>query len=589
VVRVGWAADRWRLYGLAVREAGRTLSRPSLRLARSPSFRVPTPDRLLFAPQDLRTSDATHAADMAEGYFTFAGRTVEVRGGSPFAVAAPSPAWAEALYGFAWLRHHKAAGTAGAREAARALVAEAIGPHVRRLERGVGRETAVVARRLISFLCQSPLLLNGADHGFYGRFLRVLGRSVAALEKDGAGARDPLDRMAAAIALSYAALCCGGFENRLRRATRLLTAELDAQVLADGGHVSRNPAVLVDLLLDLLPLRLLYKSRGIAAPEALSAAVDRMMPMLRFLRHGTGELALFNGMGATAIDHVATLLSHDVARAPLPRGPGPSGYARLEGANAVVIVDVGPVPPVGAAGLAGAGCLSFEFSTGRNRLVVNAGTARAAGSERRTGRETAAHSTLGIGSVSSALLLDEDEGVAGWLRERLGPVLLSGPKRVTATVEPEAGESAHLIASHDGWCSRFAAIHHRTLRLASDGSRLEGEDHLAAEAPAGAPAEAVLRFHLHPAVRAELADDGSEATLALGSGERWGFKAEGGRVGLEDSTYHGGAEGWRPTRQLVVRPEGPADGAIRWSFARHGGDKPPPSATAAEILPEAEP
>ena len=583
---MGWAAGRWRLYGLALRELGRSLPAAFARAGRGPRWRIPRPERLLFAPQDLRTADATYAQDVADGVFVFAGRTVEIAGRSPFSITPPSPAWSDALFGFAWLRHHKANGTPAARETARALVADAIGPHSRRLEREAGRNTPVLARRVISFLCQSPLLLNGADHAFYERFLRSLGRGVASLERDAASARNPLDRLLAATALSYAALCCSGLENRLRRATRMLSAELNAQILTDGGHVSRNPGVLIDLLLDLLPLRLLYKSRGIAAPEALGLAVDRMMPMLRFLRHGSGELALFNGMGATAIDNLATLLSYDVLR-PLSRhGIGPSGYVRLDAAGTLVIADVGEAPPLTAAGPACAGCLAFELSSGRQRLVVNAGIPRSAGAEPTVGRRTADHSTLGLGGISSALFLnDRDGAVAEWLEERLGPVLIAGPGHVTVEMqESDGADETTIVASHDGYVTPFGLRHARTLRLASDGTRLDGTDRLlaAGESAASAP-DALIRFHLHPAVRASLDDSSAGATLDLPGGERWRFAAEGGELTLADSTYYGGADGWHPTRQLVVRVAAEGRGPISWRFVREQGraESPPPAAASS--------
>ena len=71
------------------------------------------------------------------------------------------------------------------------------------------------------------------------------------------------------------------------------------QILPDGGHISRNPGALIELLVDLLPLRTAFTARNIAPPPALLNAIDRMMPMLRFFRHGDGNFALFNGMGPT--------------------------------------------------------------------------------------------------------------------------------------------------------------------------------------------------------------------------------------------------------------------------------------------------
>jgi uncharacterized heparinase superfamily protein len=82
--------------------------------------------RLLIAPQDIRTADPTMASDIYAGYFAFAGKMVNTHGGSPFETPPPSPAWAANLAGFGWLRHLRAADTALARANA--------GPQLRHLD-----------------------------------------------------------------------------------------------------------------------------------------------------------------------------------------------------------------------------------------------------------------------------------------------------------------------------------------------------------------------------------------------------------------------------------------------------------------------
>ena len=73
------------------------------------------------------------------GIFVFAGRAVATGGRSPFDVEPPSRAWAEALYGFGWLRHLRAADTALARANARALVDEFVSR--RTDDRAIARES----------------------------------------------------------------------------------------------------------------------------------------------------------------------------------------------------------------------------------------------------------------------------------------------------------------------------------------------------------------------------------------------------------------------------------------------------------------
>jgi uncharacterized heparinase superfamily protein len=557
------------LYRLAAKEAGRA---GRGQLARGVSWlRVgtPVPSRLLFAPQDLRTADPTVASDIYAGFFVFSGRAITTGGRSPFDYEPPSRAWGEALYGFGWLRHLRAAGTALAQANARSLVDEFIATSPHR----IARETHVVARRLISYVSQSPLILDGADHAFYHRFLRTIGRSVRDLERAMRFEPLPYRRLMALIALCYAGLCCEGLDGPLRRATRLLVRELDRQVLSDGGHASRNPRILIDLLFDLLPLRQMFASREVDTPEALLHAIDRMLPMVRLFRHGDGTLSHFNGMGVTAADHLATLLTYDDMRSqPIHHAPY-SGYERIEAGRSLLVADVGPVPPLALSSEAGASCLSFEFSSGPVRIIVNCGLPRnASEAVTQAARSTMAHSTASLGDVSSCQFLPMhgfwlDRWVAGWLLRRLGPVVLSGPRHVRA----DRGEREHvqvLEASHDGYRGRFGITHERRWRLSPEGQRLEGEDVFLGDSGAQGAATAVIRFHLAPGVKASRAQGGRVVMLVLPNREAWQFEASVAEAWLEDSVFFSATDGARRTEQIVLRIKLGETPSVSWRFER---------------------
>jgi uncharacterized heparinase superfamily protein len=561
--------DRWRLYGLALSEAAAASRARLRRVAYWPRLVVaPAPDRLLFAPQDLRTSDPTVANDVYAGLFVFAGRALTTGGHSPFQFQAPSRAWGEELYGFGWLRHLRAANTALARANARALVNEFI---VEGHGTGIADETHVLARRLISFLSQSPLLLEGADHEFYRRFMRALGRNIRVLERDLNGAATPYARLLAATALCYAGLCCEGFDGLLRKATRGLSRELDRQILPDGGHASRNPGILIGLLLDLLPLRQIYASRGAEVPKALVGAIDRMLPMLRLFRHHDGTLAHFNGMGLTPADHLATILIYDDVRAqPMRRAPH-SGYERLQAGAALMVADVGPAPPVRQSMAAHAGCLSFEFSSGAQRIIVNCGAARGPhGTAHLAGRATTAHSTATIGESSSCRFLvapgsSRPGWISAWLERRLGPVVLQGPTTVSVQRD-DAADAIELTASHDGYEPGFGIVHERRWRLSSGGDVLEGEDVFRSQSGGAAPA--AVRFHLHPSVRAAQSEAGGPVDVVLADRETWRFEADPATLRIEESVFFATTDRPRRTEQIVLAVTGGQTTRVRWRFAR---------------------
>src|SRR4051812_6073061 len=126
-------------------------------------------DRLIIAPHDLRTADATRAAEIYAGRFVFAGKIVTCHGRSIFDLEPPSEDWEVALLGFGWLRHLRAADTALTRANARSLVDDWISNPGRK--RPLERRADVLARRVISLLSQAPLVLGDTDGKFYRRDL----------------------------------------------------------------------------------------------------------------------------------------------------------------------------------------------------------------------------------------------------------------------------------------------------------------------------------------------------------------------------------------------------------------------------------
>lgn len=556
-------AERWRI----ARQAARFKARDARRLLGEPMRRIgflraSGPQRLVIAPQDIRTSDPTVADDIYAGYFAFGSRIVDARGSSPFAIVPPTLDWEAGLLGFGWLRHLRASRTDLARENARALMREFLALHAHPRRSGAWRPE-VAARRTMSWISQSPLILESADSDFYRLFIRSLGRHVAFLKSELRGGVSGEARLFVAIALAQATLCADGYASLRKRAARWLDDELKRQILADGGHIGRNPHTIVELLLDLLPLRQAYTARNVTPPVEITGAIDRMMPMVRMFRHPDSSLALFNGMGVTEADVLATVLAYDDARAQAILNAPHSGYQRLEGNDLVLIMDVGAPPPADFSTRAHAGALSFELSAGGQRLVVNCGAPGQSGSLREAARLTAAHSTLTLGEQSSALVPFEASG-RDWMDGRI----IIGPSPIKATrIDDE--DASSVEATHDGYAAPFGFLHMRKVLTYAEGSRVEGLDRLT---PSGRgrrnDVDYAIRFHLHPAVRAGRIENGLGVLLVTPAGEQWTFHAGGAPIDIEESAFFAVPERARTAHQLVVRGGSLSQPEVNWVFMR---------------------
>ena len=512
--------------------------------------------QLLIAPPDLRTADPTIAVEIYSGRFAFAGHVVEVSGRSPFDIGPPSEDWLRELHSFGWLRHLRAADTPLARSNARTIVEDWLSAHSRPGGEVVW-DVDVTARRALSFLAQSPLILHDADHDLYRDVVRSLLRHASVL-RSAIGTSEPgLSRLHAAIAYALIGLSLSQQERLARSGLDRIDAELQTQILPDGGHISRNATALVDILIDLLPLRQSLIARGLVPSDTLMNAIDRMMPMLRFFRHGDGSFAHFNGVAASAGGLVATLVSYDETLGTPASSAAYSGYERIEAETALLLVDAGGPPPIAYSSEAHAGALSFEFSSGMNRIIINCGAPAARHqSLRRATRLTAAHSTAVMAEESSCRFSSAEANAQ----------IVSGPRSVTARRQSPGDGSTILQASHDGYARRFGLVHERSLRLGSDGHTLEGVDRFIGQ-PLRRGLVFLVRFHLHHAVKIHPTSRDTAADLMLADSSMWRFEAN-TPLEIEESVHLSDVFGSRPTRQIVLASYVESDMPVKWRLIR---------------------
>lgn len=512
-------------------------------------------EQLLLAPQELRTADPSFATELYNGHFGLAGKLAEVDTESPFEIDPPSEGWARELYGFGWLRHLRAAGSELSREQAKVLVNDFIA--LKRSLPGLAWQPEIMGRRVISWLSNSVLVLDTGEPQAYETFLRALSSQLRYLSASYRDAPDGVPRLVSLMALVYAGLCIAEQQAVVERYTRPLCKELERQILPDGGHISRNPEALVELLLDLLPLKQCFVARDRPPPKELTDAIERIMPMLRFFRTCDGTLTRFNGAGPTPTDALATALAYDDVKGAPVRYAANSAYARLECGSTLFICDIGPTPAASLSMTAHAGFLSFEMSSGNAPMIVNCGTPSVDHDEWRPfSRSTPAHSTLTLEDVSSGEF--GTSGTNGALPTVDAPLL--GPANAQATLsdQVDSTDNIRIRGSHDGYLERFGVTHARQMLIAPNGLLISAEDKLSAPQGLKSPDENLIagdyavRFHLHPSVRAELGSDGQSVELRLKNGEAWRITSNAPETTLEQSFFLADARGPQPTSQVVL-------------------------------------
>lgn len=467
-------------------------------------------------------------------------------------------------HGFGWLDDLAAMGSLKAQAKAQGWAFDWLARYGQ--GRGAGWQPSIVGRRLIRWINHAPLLLQDRPEADRAAFMASLSAQLHFLARRWPEASVGVNRVEALTATIIAGLVLTGLSAPVDPALSALAAHLEAEVDMGGGIASRNPEDLLDLFTLLTWVEQTLAEVGRAIPPELLAAMERIAPVLRALRHADGGLARFHGGGRGAEGRLDAALANAGIK-PLPSAGMAMGYVRLTGGRTSFVVDAAP-PPQGSA-LAHASLGAFELTSGRRPVIVSVGSGAAFGAKwHAPGRTTAAHSTLGVEDISSSRLG----------RKGVGPFVTRADTTALRLFPGDTGAGLHL--AQDGWAKSHGVTHARDLMLTKGGRLLTGTDRLTATSgqrgagpstkhKAGLPF--AIRFHLHPDVDARLDMGGAAVSLTLKSGEIWVFRHDGSTILTLEPTIYLEKTRMRPRDSLQIVLSGTAQGLdtqVGWTLAK---------------------
>lgn len=269
-----------------------------------------------------------------------------------------------------------------------------------------------------------------------------------------------------AFALFAAGCWFDGAEGRSMRANgaELVTAQLQEQVLGDGGHFERSPMYHCLMLEGLLDSLNIGQVAGFGIPAEWRITARSMCDWLQGVLHPDGQIPLMNdaafGVAASPadlLDYAERVLNHKTewTRTPIV-ALRDSGYVVVRRQPWHGILDVGALGPGYLAAHGHADTLCCELSVMGRRLLVDPGTSTYANEPQRWyERSTAAHNTIAMDSRDSSNV---------WHAFRTGRQAIATLQRVA-----EYSDSLEVAAAHDGyagWHGRH--VHSREWRVAND-------------------------------------------------------------------------------------------------------------------------
>ena len=300
---------------------------------------------------------------------------------------------------------------------------------------------------------------------------------------------------------------------------KIITQEIEEQVLTDGGHFERSPMYHNLFLEDVLDL---YNLLNL---PSLKATALKMLPVSRELCHPDGEIPLFNDAAFSIAPNYQELsafskqlgIEFDFNQEnQCTKFFSNLGYLKMNKGAAVLFCDFAPVGPNYLPGHAHADTLSFELSVFGQRLIVNSGTSQYGDGESRAWeRSTSAHTTVEVNKSNSS------EVWGGFRVAKRAQVF---------DISIKDGESFSASAGHDGYKKiHNGPIHRREFILSFE--KIIVKDRLID----GQLHNAVARYYFAPDTNIELFDATSGVIFHLGKKLRW--RIEGGKARLKSAYY----------------------------------------------------
>ena len=356
------------------------------------------PWSFLFAPYALRPNvkatgflqpiqhmvggEAGEAFAMYAGQFNAGGLSLTCAANDVFATHNGTPAWRHYFHSLNWLQHF----VASRRNLHAHYALRLLGRWAKCAARSVDVEA--LATRVMALASDGQALARQCEPLLQNEFLQIASVQASRLAK--ITPRNAEAAVMKAVALLYAITAFRGLEALRPSATQLLQANIDKLILADGGHVSREPEKLVAVLAMLLPLRKAMKAGHHAFPVN---SVERMLPMLGLFVPGDDGLTQLKGSDRQR-DMVKAIIEMDEIRAkPLAIAPH-SGFARLSQNTACLIVDTKQR-------------CEMEFSNGPERLFRNINLTHSLGTTadlRQSSQGSLLHVKLDDGSTRTCFL-----------------------------------------------------------------------------------------------------------------------------------------------------------------------------------------
>ena len=181
-----------------------------------------------------------------------------------------------------------------------------------------------------------------------------------------------------------------------------------------------------------------------------------------------------------------------------------------------------------------AGCLSFELTANKQKIICNSGYGKYLSPKLKSlSRSTAAHSTLYLNDTSSCTFQKNES-----INKIYGNLLLQKHKIIRKDLV-EDKEFYYISASHNGYEKRFGYIHRRSIKISKKEDKIFGIDELKKTKNNSNSLIYFVRFHIYPDTKIVKTKAGNSVIISLSNGDGWILESKTNNLEIEKNIYLG--------------------------------------------------
>ena len=391
----------------------------------------------------------------------------------------------------------------------------------------------ITARRIIAWSSNTDITLEDSDKIYKENFFLCLIKQSNFLLKNLNNLSYDSSKIICCAAIILSGMIFKENESNYKLGIKELEKFVKNYFDDAGFPKSRNPEEVFVSIKYLILIREWFKEAQKPIPDFLNEIIGKCGNCYAMLSCSSKQFPLFNG--ATEINHKDyDIFLKNLKYKFVSKSHEVSNLIKIKKKKLEFFIDCGNPPSNNYAKYYQAGCLSFELSSNKQKIICNSGYGKYLSTKLSTlSRSTAAHSTLYINDTSSCIFQKNKV-----INKIYGNSLIEKHK-ITNKSYTEDGNFFSIDASHNGYEKKFGYIHSRSIKISKKKDKIFGEDILRKTKSYSNPLMYFVRFHIYPNTKIVKTKAENSIIISLMNGEGWILQSKTNNFEIEKNIFLG--------------------------------------------------